>query len=137
MMSAMASRSRHLSIVIARPPAAVYDYAANPANLPQWAAGLARTTVEQVDDHWVAESPMGRVTVTFAEHNDFGVLDHVVTLPSGESVYNPVRVIPDGDVSEVVFTLRQQSGMTEDQFDRDAEAVRADLATLKQVLEAR
>lgn len=123
--------------MIERPPAVVYDYAANPANLPQWAAGLARTTVEQVDDQWIAESPMGRVTVTFAEHNDYGVLDHVVTLPSGESVYNPVRVIPHGDVSEVVFTLRQQSGMTEDQFDRDAEAVQADLATLKQVLEAR
>lgn len=137
MMPAMASHSRHLSIVIERPTAAVYDYAANPANLPQWAAGLARTTVEQVDDQWIAESPMGRVTVTFAERNDFGVLDHVVTLPSGESVYNPVRVIPDGDASEVVFTLRRQSGMTEDQFDRDAEAVLADLATLKQVLEAR
>lgn len=136
-MPAMASHSRHLSIVIERPTAAVYDYAANPANLPQWAAGLARTTVEQVDDQWIAESPMGRVTVTFAERNDFGVLDHVVTLPSGESVYNPVRVIPDGDASEVVFTLRRQSGMTEDQFDRDAEAVLADLATLKQVLEAR
>jgi hypothetical protein len=41
---------------------------------------------------------MGRVTVTFAPRNDFGVLDHDVTLPSGETVYNPLRVISDGEV---------------------------------------
>lgn len=87
-MSAMTSESRHLSTVIERPTATVYGYAAEPANLAHWAAGLASTTVEQVDGQWVADSPMGRVTVTFAARNDFGVLDHVVTLPSGESVYN-------------------------------------------------
>ncbi|MGH3505202.1 MAG: hypothetical protein ACRDQA_30565, partial [Nocardioidaceae bacterium] len=42
---------------------------------------------------------------SFAEPNDFGALDHVVTLPSGESVYNPLRVIPEGDGCEVVFTV--------------------------------
>lgn len=136
MMSDMTFQSVHLSTVIERPTAAVYDYAANPANLPHWAAGLASTTVEQVDDHWIAEAPMGRVAVTFAERNNFGVLDHVVTLPSGESVYNPLRVIPFDDASEVVFTLRRRPEMTEQQFDRDADAVRADLATLKGVLEA-
>lgn len=133
----MPSKSLHLSVVIERPAAAVYDYAADPANLPHWAVGLASTTVEQLDGQWVADSPMGRVTVSFAERNDFGVLDHVVTLPSGESVYNPLRVIPDGDASEVVFTLRRQPGMTDDQFDQDAAAVRADLDSLKRVLEAR
>lgn len=136
-MSVMASESQHLSVLIKRPTAAVYDYAADPANLPQWAAGLASSTIEQVDGQWVADSPMGRVTVTFAEHNAFGVLDHVVTLPSGESVYNPMRVLPYGDASEVVFTLRRQPGMTEEQFEEDAAAVRADLGSLKRILEGR
>lgn len=88
-ISAMVPESRHLSIRIERPPGEVYDYAANPVNLPNWAAGMARTTVTWVDGQWVTDSPMGRVTVTFAERNDFGVLDHVVTLPSGNSVHNP------------------------------------------------
>ena len=132
----MAARSKHLSIVINRPSAAVYEYATEPANLPQWAGGLASTTPEQVDGQWVADSPMGRVTISFAEHNSFGVLDHVVTLPSGESVYNPLRVIPDGNASEVVFTLRQRPGITNDEFAQDADAVRADLDSLKRVLEA-
>lgn len=131
----MSFESRHLSIVIERPVATVYEYACDPANLPQWAAGLASATVELQDGQWVAASPMGRVTVSFADRNDFGVLDHVVTLSSGESVFNPLRVIPHGDASEVVFTLRRRPGMTDDQFDQDAEAVRADLDSLERVLE--
>lgn len=45
-------------------------------------------------------------------------------------------MIPDGDASEVVFTLRRRPGMTDDQFDQDADAVGVDLDTLKRVLEA-
>lgn len=131
----MTAKSKHLSIVINRASSAVYEYAADPANLPRWAGGLTSTTVEQVDGQWVADSPMGRVTITFAAQNDFGVLDHVVTLPSGESVYNPLRVIPYEDASEVVFTLRQRPEMTNDEFTRDAESVRTDLGSLKRVLE--
>ena len=64
------------------------------------------------------------------------MLDHVVTLPSGDSVYNPLRVILDGDANEVVFTLRRRPGMTDEEFTQDADAVRADLNSLKRVLEA-
>jgi Polyketide cyclase / dehydrase and lipid transport len=130
------STSRHLSTHIDRPAQDVYAYASNPANVPEWAAGLGGS-IEQVDGGWVAESPMGRVVVTFAESNEYGVLDHDVTLPSGETVYNPMRVIPDGDGSEVVFTIRRRPGMTDDDFDRDASAVQADLLTLKNLLEGR
>jgi hypothetical protein len=136
-MCTMAGESQHVSVVIERPAAAVYAFAAEPANLPKWAVGLATATMEQTDGQWVADSPMGRVTVRFVEHNAFGVLDHVVTLSSGDSFYNPLRVIPYGDGSEVVFTLRRQPGMTDDQFRADAEAVRADLASLRLILETR
>lgn len=80
---------------------------------------------------------MGRVSFAFAPRNDFGVLDHDVTLPSGQTVHNPCRVISDGDHCEVVFTLRQRPDMTDEDFARDADAVAADLSTLKSLLEAR
>jgi hypothetical protein len=102
--------------------------------LPEWAAGLSGS-IEQVDGQWYAESPMGRVQVEFAPPNDFGVLDHVVVLPNGVRLYNAMRVIPLDDISEVVFTLRRQPGMTDEAFERDAAAVRADLRALKAVLE--
>jgi hypothetical protein len=133
----MATDSRHVSVAIKRPASIVYEYASDPANLPEWAAGLANAALEKTDDGWVAESPMGRVMVSFTERNAFGVLDHVVTLPTGERVYNPLRVIPDGDHCEVVFTVRQQRDMSTDEFDRDAAAVAADLETLKRLLESR
>ncbi|HVL86220.1 MAG TPA: hypothetical protein VM367_18290 [Pseudonocardia sp.] len=47
-----------------------------------------------------------------------------------------MRVIVDGDGCEVLFTLRRQPSMSDDEFDRDARAVAADLATLKRLLEA-
>ncbi|MEU1875022.1 hypothetical protein RKD37_004270 [Streptomyces ambofaciens] len=134
-MNSTGDESRHLSIRIDRTAADVYAYASNPANLPAWAHGLG-TSIEKSADHWVAESsPLGRVTVTFTPPNDLGVLDHHVTLPSGETVHNPVRVIADGTRSEVVFTLRRQPGTTDAAFERDADMVTADLARLKELLE--
>jgi hypothetical protein len=132
----MASVSRHISVWIDRPAGEVYDYAANPANLPAWAPGLA-TSVEQIDGQWVAASPQGRVVVAFAPRNDYGVLDHDVTLPSGETLHIPLRVIVGDSGSEVLFTLRRRPAMSDEDFARDAAAVSADLATLKRVLEGR
>ncbi len=132
----MASDLRHISLHIDRSSTEVYEYAADPTNLPQWASGLG-SSVELVDCQWTAESPTGRVTFSFVPRNEFGVLDHEVTLPSGQTIYNPMRVIPDETGCEVVFTLRRQPGMTEEDFASDADAVTADLGTLKRVLEDR
>jgi hypothetical protein len=131
----MASTSRHIDIAINRPATVVYDFAADPRNLPRWAAGLAGTTVDHDGEQWFTDSPMGRVSFRFAPRNEFGVLDHDVTLPDGQTVSNPLRVIGDGDGCEVVFTLRQRPGMSEEELERDAEAVARDLATLKSLLE--
>lgn len=130
----MSPGTRHLSGEIDRPEAEVYAFVADPANLPRWAAGLSGS-IEKVDGRWLAESPMGRVEVEFAPTNDFGVLDHVVTLPNGVKVLNPLRVLGFRGRSEVVFTLRRADGMTDAEFEADAAAVAADLTTLKSILE--
>ena len=87
----MVHESVHVSTTIDSPAADVYDYASNPLNLSSWAAGLAHQDVQLVDGRWVVDSPMGRAVVAFAPSNDFGVLDHDVTLPVGETVRNPMR----------------------------------------------
>ncbi len=126
--------SQHLSTFIDRPAAEVYAYASDPANLVHWAAGLGSAS-RRPDGSWIVQSPMGVVTVVFAPKNEFGVLDHEVTLATGETVYNPMRVVPDGPGCEVVFTLRRTAEMTDREFVRDADAVIADLARLKRILE--
>jgi hypothetical protein len=131
----MPSRSRFISERIDRPAAEVYAYASDPANLPEWAPGLG-SSVEQVDGRWFVDTSDGRVGLALAPANDYGVLDHEVTLPTGEVVYNPMRVVADGDGSEVVFSLRRQPDMSDQDFDRDTGLVQADLTRLKRVLEA-
>jgi hypothetical protein len=131
--------SRHISEWIDRRTAEVYGYASDPANLPQWAPGRG-SSVEQIDERWFVETSEGRVGFAFVQRNEYGVLDHDVTLPSGEVAYNPMRVIADGSNGtscEVVFTLRRRPGMSDEDFMADAEAVAADLTRLKRVLEGR
>ncbi|HEV8449855.1 MAG TPA: SRPBCC family protein [Gaiellales bacterium] len=131
----MTAESRQISESIDRFAADVYRYASDPANLPKWAPGLG-SAVENIDGHWFVETPAGRAGFAFVERNELGVLDHEVTLPSGDVIYNPMRVIPDGDGCEVEFTLRRLPDMSSEEFERDAGLVQADLARLKRVLEA-
>ena len=130
----MPPESRHISEWIERPAAEVYEYAANPVNLPRWAPGLGNA-VENVDGQWFVDTPSGRVGFAFVERNRYGVLDHEVTLPSGQVIYNPMRVIPHGDACEVVFSVRRLPGMSDEEFARDAGLVQADLTRLKHILE--
>lgn len=127
--------AQHVSVYIARSPAEVYEFASDPTNLARWAAGLARSEVRRDGDDWVADAPFGTVRVRFVARNSLGVIDHDVRLASGITVHNAMRVIPNGDGSEVVFTVIRQSGMSDEQFGKDKTAVEHDLKTLKKLLE--
>ncbi|GAA4524393.1 SRPBCC family protein [Brachybacterium paraconglomeratum] len=133
--TASVGASRHLDIVIERPWRTVYEFASDPRNLPRWAAGLAGSEVQREATQWSMDSPMGRVLVSFVPENEYGVMDHAVTLPSGESVLNPLRVLAlEPHRCEVVFTLRR-GAMSEQEFTEDAAAVTEDLAMLKKICE--
>ena len=126
---------QHISIYIDRRPNEVYEFVSDPRNLPRWAAGLARSEVKRDGDEWIVDAPFGKVRVKFAEQNTFGVMDHDVTLESGITVHNPMRVIPNGEGSEFLFTLIRQPRMSDEQFAKDKAVVERDLRTLKDLLE--
>jgi hypothetical protein len=126
---------RHISIFIARSPGDVYTFAADPRNLPLWAEGLARAELKMLGDDWVVEAPFGTAKLRFAQRNKFGVMDHDVELDSGVIVHNPMRVLPNGEGSEFVFSLFRRPGMTDEQFSADRLAVKKDLQHLKELLE--
>ena len=92
-------------------------------------------SVKKSGDKWGMETPTGWVGIRFVAVNDYGVLNHVVTLPDGQSILNPVRVVANDIGSEVMFTLFQLPSMSDEQFSKDAGMVEADLQTLKAVLE--
>ena len=130
----MTSESWHVSERVDRSAAEVYGYASDPANLARWAPGLG-SSVEQVDGQWFVDTPGGRMRLAFVPRNDLGVLDHYLTPEPGEVIYVPMRAIADGDGCEVVLTVRRRPGMTDEEFKADGDAVAADLARLKRLLE--
>jgi len=126
-------RTHTVSVGIAVDPARVYAYASEPANIPTWAPGFVKSIARQ-EDHWIAQTALGEARISFAAANAFGVLDHEVVLPTG-TFHNSMRVIPNGAGSEVLFTVIQMPGISDQQFDTDLDTVRADLNKLRTVLE--
>ncbi|MBB3393076.1 hypothetical protein FHT82_005865 [Rhizobium sp. BK275] len=131
-MNTMPARIVH--ITIKRDWRDVYDFAGRPENMPLWASGLA-SGLEPDGEDWIAHGPLGIVRVSFVPANEFGVIDHTVTIESGLRVYNALRIVPNGDGCEVMFTLLRLPGMTDDQFAADAAHVQKDLAALKSLME--
>jgi hypothetical protein len=127
-------QSRTLSISIGCRSDKVYAFVSNPENLPRWAAGLCKS-VRKSDAGWIVETTQGPMNLRFADDNDLGVLDHYVTPAPGVEVYAPIRFLPNGSGSEVLFTLFKLPGMSDEKFAEDAGLVARDLETLKRVLE--
>ncbi|WP_275783197.1 SRPBCC family protein [Pararhizobium gei] len=132
-MSVMEAQIVHLGIE--KTWQEVYAFACRPENMPLWASGLS-DGLEREGDHWVARGPLGVVRVRFAEENDFGVMDHTVTMETGLNVNNAFRVVPNGSGAEIMFTVLKLPDMDDEQFRRDSDWVLKDLKTLKALLEA-
>lgn len=127
-------RSKTIGVSIERPPAEIHSFVSDPANLPAWAAGLGRS-VKRSAEGWLVETESGWVRIRFAPPNEFGILDHYVTLPGDPEVLVPMRVMPNGTGSEVIFTVFQPPEMSDAQFAEDVALVEHDLRTLKRVME--
>ncbi|MCQ4629364.1 SRPBCC family protein [Shinella sp. CPCC 100929] len=132
-MTTMPARIIHRTI--RRDWRTVYAFAAKPENMPLWASGLASGLTRDGED-WIADGgPIGNVRVRFAPPNDFGVVDHTVTLPNGLVVENALRIVPNGDGCEVMFTLLRQPDMDDAAFESDAAHVTRDLEALVKLME--
>ena len=132
-MTTLAARIIHRTIQ--RDWRIVYAFAANPRNMPLWASGLAAGLTRE-GEVWIADGgPIGTVRVRFAPPNDFGVIDHRVTLPNGLVVDNALRIVPNGDGAEVMFMLLRQPDMDDAAFESDAAHVARDLDSLARIME--
>jgi len=128
-------KSRTVSVAINCDPATVYEFVSNPENLPKWAKMFCRS-IKKSNGGWIVETPQGPVNVRFSKRNDFGVLDHYVSSAPGVEVFVPMRVVPNGSGSEVLLTLFQPAGMSDEKHAEDIGWVEQDLNTLKSIVEA-
>lgn len=92
--------------------------------------------LERDGDGWRAQGPEGPIRITFSEHNNFGVMDHWIHLEDGRVVYVPLRIIANGDGSEVMLTLFRQPGMSDGKLAEDEAWIRRDLGVLKEFAES-
>jgi len=127
-------KTRTISVFIKCPPSDVYGFVVDARNLPRWATEFCRS-VRPSGDAWLVDTPLGEVGFRFVERNTLGVLDHVVTLASGQETRNHMRVVANGLGSEVLFTLFQGPEMSDLEFVEDCSMVENDVRMLKRVLE--
>ena len=122
--------SHTVGVTVAADPATVYDYLIDPRNLPAWATGLAKAVYYR-DGQWVVDSGNGEWIVEYVERNALGVADHLVTQPDGSQQLNPMRVLPNGDGSEVLFTLFRAEALDDEHWQELIATITADLQTLR------
>jgi hypothetical protein len=125
---------RNINISMNRSADEVYQFASNPENFPKWVA-FVKSVTHQGKDIWLGKTDLGDIKIKWTPANDFGIMDHQVTLPTGETVNNPMRVISNNNGCEFIFTLFRMPNRTEKQFMEDAEAVTQDLQKLKEIME--
>ncbi len=127
-------KSKTVTISIACLPHKVYDFVSSPSNLIKWGKTYCRS-IKKSNGEWIMETPQGEVMIRIAGKNEFGVLDHYITPSAGAEALVPMRVVPNGAGSEVIFTVFQQPGMTDECFLKDIGLVEQDLKSLKAVME--
>jgi carbon monoxide dehydrogenase subunit G len=131
-MSVQRAAVVHISI-----PASPESVTAFLSDMEKWKtwAPWVRSVARRSDRDWSLETTDGAMTVRFAEPNSFGILDHRVTLASGVSVFNAMRVTPNGSGSELTMVVLQSPEMSDEQFKQDVRAVTDDFARLKSAAE--
>jgi hypothetical protein len=128
-------RAEVLHISILAPRQDVIGFLSDVRRWKSWAP-WARSVERLSANEWTLQTDAGPLKLRFVEPNSLGVLDHVVTLPSGATLLNSMRVLPNGEGSELVMVLFQSPPTSSEEFARDVQAVREDLARIKNAAEA-
>lgn len=118
-------QARTHSVSVARPPAEVLAFLAEVENWPRWAV----LTVRKVRG-MVLEGVEGDHLLELAPAWEHGILDYKL---AGWDV--AMRVLANGEGSEVVATFLQPPGMDEREFEQAANVRERELRALKVVLE--
>ncbi len=129
-------RSDTLSATILATPEEVFDYMADIRNWPEF-TDFAESVRKGDGDSWIIYSPQGPVLLEPDFERDRGLLDSTVTLPSGEQVFIPYRVVPNGEGAELVMTNFQASGDSDEAYAEQLDWMKKELENVKRIVEER
>ena len=101
------------TIVVDRNPSTVFEFFINPKN---WESGGSIKNVQQSDDGWNAETPLGPAQIKFHSNRELGIFDH--DFKAGDAQWTVYcRVMPNERGSTVSFTFIRPEPMTFEQFE--------------------
>jgi hypothetical protein len=84
---------------------------------------------------WLFTGPYGKSMLKFNENKSLGILDHQYV--DEESSWDvPMRVVSNGDVSEVLITLNKPDEITDEQFDLRVEELSGMFNSMKNIIES-
>ena len=84
---------------------------------------------------WSFTGPHGKSKLKFNENKSLGILDH--TFIDEESSWDvPMRVVSNGDFSEVIITLNKPDEITDEQFDQRMDELNEMFNSMKNILES-
>ena len=87
------------------------------------------------DGWWSFTGPHGKSKLKFNENKSLGILDHQYI--DEESTWDvPMRVISNGDFSEVVITLNKPVELSDEQFDKRMTEIGEMVVSMKNIIES-
>lgn len=87
------------------------------------------------DGWWSFTGPHGKSKLKFNENKPLGILDHKYV--DEESVWDvPMRVVSNGDYSEILITLNKPDELSDEQFNKRVEEIGELVNNMKQIIES-
>ena len=84
---------------------------------------------------WSFTGPHGKSKLKFNENKPLGILDHQY-IDEVSSWDIPMRVVSNGDVSEIVITLNKPDEITDEQFDQRMNEIGELFNSMKNIIES-
>ncbi|WP_428324337.1 hypothetical protein [Nitrosopumilus sp.] len=87
------------------------------------------------DGWWSFTGPHGKSKLKFNENKSLGILDHQYI--DEESIWDvPMRVVSNGEYSEILLTLNKPDELTDEQFNKRVEEIGELVNNMKQIIES-
>jgi hypothetical protein len=86
------------------------------------------------DGWWYFVGPYGKSKVKFNKNKSLGILDHEY-VDEESSWHTSMRIIPNGNFSEVKIILKKPVQLTDFQFDQRVEKISELATSMKKILE--
>jgi len=86
------------------------------------------------DGWWLFTGPHGKSRLKFNENKSLGILDHQFI--DEESTWDvPMRIVSNGDFSDVVITFNKPDELTDKQFDQRISEIGDMVVSMKNIIE--